>query len=1080
MSESAFHLVGLAWWLVVPVAIVLAWVMAQVVHREVIALPRTSARWLIGLRCTTVVVVLLFLLEPVYTRVVVSRELPVVAVLIDHSASMALDDRGMHAARRLDEAEALGLLPAGLRPEAGRGLAATLQAVAQDLPELARSVASAPTPAQQRQISVRFAAHREALTASRLGAVLGIHDELAMLMALCDEAVASLSAPLSRGIDHPALAGRVVAVIPQVQALQERAQAAQRAADTALVAGAEGGSPVAKALDILSAQSRLQRCRLLIQRHLVPALAGHAEVALFATSGEGAQDPSQVTPLVGDTQVLPGEGTDLGGPLAWIARVWGNRHLGAVLWLSDGRQTAGVEPAPVARALAARGARVHAVTVGDPEVPRDAAIAAIAGPSEVFRGESVHLDVRWRVSGFADRPWDVVVACNGNEVARTTVRGDGTWQVSRFDVAPGNLPETSGAPMTFSARIEPTRQVEGEWTIRAGSGLLREQWHGVGGSRLVDFFLSGIAPRRSDARAVIDEASVRDKRENFASRMRGWIIPPETGAYTFWVSGDDETELWLGTSGTPYDRMRIAAVPEWTNPQEWDRFAAQRSPGIPLVAGQPVYVEVLHKQGSGSSHVDIGWQTPSNRLERPLPAGVLAAWAEGGSTDATVSEDERPEASLLNNQAELAVLINEDPLRVLVVDHHPRWDMRYIAALFARDRRIEVVRRYRSVRLPRGEQELLPSDQAALDAFDVVVLGDLAPGEWSADDQQRLATYVGRRGGFLVTVAGPRGMPWGYSLGALAAVLPIRSGVTSDARRLVRLALADDGQHHAVTRILDDPTLNQRLWSELPAVQWAATSVTAKPGAQVLVRSADAAKAPVIAVGRYGAGRVAWIGTDETWRWRDPLGDRVHQAFWTQLMRWGLGSRLRGSDRRLQVALDRSLIQWGEAVDLRARAVDDAGEPGTRPQVHLVRLDEAGESIPGSRIDGAFARMDDSDVWSQRLIDLEQGRWRITVTDADEDLTEVRDLLVVRRSSNEGVELGADGAAMARIAAAGDGMAVHAVEMEALARHVVQHLAPRTSERRSTVSLWQSHAALLLVVVLLVSEWLTRKRRGLP
>lgn len=1078
--EGAFHLAGLAWWLVIPLALGLAWAIGMITAREVAALPRGAARWLIGLRCAAVAVVVLFLLEPAYSRAVVRRELPAVAVFIDHSASMALDDRGMHPSRRLDEAEALELLPSGLRAEAGRGLATALRALARDLPELARSVATPLAPAQLRQVTQRFADHRAAIAQTRVGTLMDAQGDLDAVQRLCDDALSALTAPLSQGIDHAGLAAQVVALIPTVLALSERAQAAQRAADTALVAGAEGGSPVARALDALAARSRLDRARALVERHLQPALVGVAEVEIFAAGGANTADGAPPTPLTAAARIAAGGATDLGGPLAWIARIWSNRHLGAVVWLSDGRQTAGPDPVPVARALAARGARVHTVALGDPDLPRDAVIAAIAGPSEVFRGESVHLDVRWRVSGFADRPWDVVLACEGEEVARTTVRGDGTWQVSRFEVPAGQLPEVTTAPVTFQARIEPNRPSEGEWSIRAGGGLLREIWQGVGGSRLADFFLSGIAPRRADVRTVIDQARVVDGRENFASRLRGWLIPPETGTYTFWIAGDDETELWLGVSGTPYDRVRIASVPEWTNPEEWDRFAAQRSAGIHLVAGQPVYVEVLHKQGSGASHMALGWQTPSNRLERPLPTTVLAPWAEGASADAEPGDDDRPEASLINNRAELAVLINEDPLRVLVVDHHPRWDMRYISALFARDRRIEVVRRYHAVRLPRGEQELLPLDQAALDAFDLVVLGDLAPGEWSADDQQRLATYVGRRGGFLVTVAGPRGMPWGYSLGALAEVLPVRSGVTSDARRLIRLALAEEGQHHPVTRILDDQLLNQQLWSELPAVQWAATSVTAKPGAQVLVRSADAAKAPIIAVGRYGAGRVAWIGTDETWRWRDPLGDRVHQSFWTQLMRWGLGSRLRGADRRLQVALDRALIQLGDVVDVRARLLDEAGAPTGRPQIQLVRIDETGAEIIGSRIDGAFGRVADTDVWSQRLTGLAEGRWRITVSGIVPELVEVRELLVARRASVEGVELGADATTLARIADAGGGIATDATGVAELGASLVGHLAPRTSERRMTISLWQSHGALLLVLLLLVGEWSGRKRRGLP
>lgn len=31
------------------------------------------------------------------------------------------------------------------------------------------------------------------------------------------------------------------------------------------------------------------------------------------------------------------------------------------------------------------------------------------------------------------------------------------------------------------------------------------------------------------------------------TRMRGWLRPPTTGNYTFWISSDDSSELWLST-----------------------------------------------------------------------------------------------------------------------------------------------------------------------------------------------------------------------------------------------------------------------------------------------------------------------------------------------------------------------------------------------------------------------------------------------------------------------------------------------------------------------------------------------------
>jgi hypothetical protein len=277
--------------------------------------------------------------------------------------------------------------------------------------------------------------------------------------------------------------------------------------------------------------------------------------------------------------------------------------------------------------------------------------------------------------------------------------------------------------------------------------------------------------------------------------------------------------------------------------------------------------------------------------------------------------------------------------------------------------------------------------------------------------------------------------------------------------------------------------LNQKLWSALPRLEWAATAVAAKPAAEVLLATSDGAAVPIVAASRYGAGRVLWVGSDDCWRWRDRLGDRVHQAFWLQAMRWGLGVRLRGKDRRLQAALERGLLEPGEAVDLRARAVLGDGSPAGAPRLVAERIDERGEPLPDTRTAPAFAPAGEGNLWSMRLGGLAEGRWRFTVTSDHPELaglSEVRELVVRRRQGVEGLDLGADRANLQRITAAGGGRAVGAAEARELVRDFAATLEPRISERRTTISLWQNHLALLLVTGLLVAEWTWRKRRGLP
>jgi hypothetical protein len=104
------------------------------------------------------------------------------------------------------------------------------------------------------------------------------------------------------------------------------------------------------------------------------------------------------------------------------------------------------------------------------------------------------------------------------------------------------------------------------------------------------------------------------------------VVVPETGKYTFWLSSDDQSELWLSTDDDPSKKVRIAQVTGWTNPRQWDKYTSQRSVTKNLVAGQKYYIEALLKEGSGGDHLAVGWQLPNGTLERPIPGKRLISF----------------------------------------------------------------------------------------------------------------------------------------------------------------------------------------------------------------------------------------------------------------------------------------------------------------------------------------------------------------------------------------------------------------------------------------------------------------------
>ncbi len=175
--------------------------------------------------------------------------------------------------------------------------------------------------------------------------------------------------------------------------------------------------------------------------------------------------------------------------------------------------------------------------------------------------------------------------------------------------------QTTSAAVSVTVNAPPT-----------GSGtVLREYWTGIAGTAVADLTANPAypnSPTGSDQPAIF-EGPV-NWADNYGTRFRGYVHPPVTGSYVFWISGDDGCELWLSTNDTPANRALIATVPGWTNSREWTKFPQQQSAAIALVAGQKYFVEALQKEGGGGDNVAVGWQLPDATQERPVPGGRLS------------------------------------------------------------------------------------------------------------------------------------------------------------------------------------------------------------------------------------------------------------------------------------------------------------------------------------------------------------------------------------------------------------------------------------------------------------------------
>ena len=157
----------------------------------------------------------------------------------------------------------------------------------------------------------------------------------------------------------------------------------------------------------------------------------------------------------------------------------------------------------------------------------------------------------------------------------------------------------------------------------SGTGsIVWEYWSNIAGTNNISAIPVNSAP--SGTRTLTSFASPVDFGDDYGSRIRGYICPPVSGNYVFYIASDDNGELWLSTDSDPANKRKIASVDDWTTPGWYDRYPSQQSVEISLLAGQRYYIEALHKEGGGAQdHVSVGWKLPDGTLQRPIQGSNL-------------------------------------------------------------------------------------------------------------------------------------------------------------------------------------------------------------------------------------------------------------------------------------------------------------------------------------------------------------------------------------------------------------------------------------------------------------------------
>lgn len=451
-----------------------------------------------------------------------------------------------------------------------------------------------------------------------------------------------------------------------------------------------------------------------------------------------------------------------------------------------------------------------------------------------------------------------------------------------------------------------------------------------------------------------------------------------------------------------------------------------------------------------------------------------------------------------NNRAEREVTVIDDFLRLLFAEYEPTWEWRFVKEVFHRDKLVGM-RGFRtylrsSDPIVRETNELfLPTVTLPRNEFfeyDVIFLGDMPASSLSSKFCEMTKEFVGKFGGGLVVMAGPRFGPGELAGTAIADMLPVvvdPDGQAIDGSEF-DLRLTPLAPQYDFMRLGETDQDMARGWGNLGRLPWyqpvrrletSASTVLAEHPTDTCIDGKT--PQPLIAIRKYGRGEVVYIAHNEMWRLRRKYGELYYRQFWGQLIhRLGLSHAL-GLQKRFVVRTDRQQYQPDESVLLTVEAYDENFEPLSSENLNERHLN--GELwMPGRGTDALGATRSISlteyrpGVFETRLPVSESGDYVARVTDPIslepvDVYFQVNNLSIERRSATRNRSL------QDNIAAETQGRSFEMHESKSV---LASFKPPRLTETSVEVfPLWSTWLCFTVVVALMLTEWLIRKLSNL-
>jgi hypothetical protein len=308
------------------------------------------------------------------------------------------------------------------------------------------------------------------------------------------------------------------------------------------------------------------------------------------------------------------------------------------------------------------------------------------------------------------------------------------------------------------------------------------------------------------------------------------------------------------------------------------------------------------------------------------------------------------EENVRNNKVTRLVNVDQRKPRILYLEGEPRWEFKFLRRAVEDDRIIDLFTMLRTTQNKIYRQEQIGSQQGLtnpkelengyatkvedLFGFDALIFGSVDAPYLTPPQQELVKNFVDRRGGGVLFLGGKDSLSdggWAKSpvVEILPTVLPDKKNTFIRVGANVEVTAA--GRDSLITRLEEDPGKNVDRWKKMPYIMNFQDPGQPKPGATVLLdaipMSGGGARVPLLVTQNFGRGRVAIFSTAGSWRWQmlQPVADKTHEMFYTQLLRWLVND----TPRHVTGSTPQPLLADASNVKLRAEVRDKTFLPAS-------------------------------------------------------------------------------------------------------------------------------------------------------